>query len=111
MSTAVKEPFQTLKERHLLALLVHQLAHSQFDQANQQLTHRLWEEVACLELDPDRVIHLLHSGEDVDNDTALCAEDVRHELGLAEQRVQKRGGWQHSGLLAHVEDWIQQRSR
>jgi len=112
MTPAVQESFQTLKERHLLALLVHQLAHAQFDQANQQLTHRLWEEVAALDLDPDRVMHLLYSGEDVDNDAAICAEDVRHELALAQQRVQQqRGGWQHSGLLGHVQDWIQQRSR
>jgi len=111
MTAAVQESFQTLKERHLLALLVHQLAHAQFDQANQQLTHRLWEEVAALDLDPDRVMHLLYSGEDVDNDAALCAEDVRHELALAQQRVQQRGGWQHSGLLGHVQDWIRQRSR
>ena len=75
------------------------------------LFRSLWEEVAALDLDPDRVIHLLFSGEDPDDDAALCAEDVRHELALAQQRVEARGGWQHSGLLGHAQDWILNRQR
>ncbi len=89
------ESFQALKERHLLT----------------QLTHRLWEEVAALDLEPDRVIHLLYSGEDVDDDAALCAEDVRHALQLATERVQQGGGWHQSGLLGHVQDLIHHRQR
>lgn len=111
MTVAATETFQAIKERHLLTLLVHQLAHAQFDQADAQLTQRLWEEVASLELEPDRVIHLLYSGEDVDDDAALCAEDVRHALQLAKERVQERGGWHHSGLLGHIQDLIGHRQR
>ncbi len=46
---------------------------SSFILFSELLTCSLWEGEASLELDPEPVIHLLYSVEDVDNDAALCA--------------------------------------
>lgn len=50
----------TLKERQLLFLLTRQLAEAQFQRADQTRTQQLWQEAAALDLDPDRLIHLLY---------------------------------------------------
>lgn len=52
--------FSARKQRQLLFLLTRQLAEAQFVQADQARTHRLWQEAAALELDPDRIIALLY---------------------------------------------------
>ncbi|MEB3200636.1 MAG: hypothetical protein VKK62_08945 [Synechococcaceae cyanobacterium] len=59
------------KEEQLLFLLVSQLASAQFDLANGPMTQRLWDEVAALELDPERVTALLYGGQDPHDREAL----------------------------------------
>lgn len=52
--------FSDLKERQLLFVLARQLAEAQFRQADQTRTQQLWQEAAALDLDPDRLIHVLY---------------------------------------------------
>lgn len=59
--------FSALKQRQLVFLLTRQLVEAQFVQADQDRTHRLWQEAAALELDPDRIIALLYGVADHGN--------------------------------------------
>ena len=52
--------FSELKERQLIFLLTRQLAEAQIVKADQARADWLWQEAAALELDPDRLIHLLY---------------------------------------------------
>jgi hypothetical protein len=45
-------------------LLARQLASAQFELAHRAMTQRLWDEVAALGIDPERVTHLLYGGQD-----------------------------------------------
>ena len=46
--------FAECKEQQLVFLLVRQLATAQFELASPQMTERLWQEVAALEIDPEQ---------------------------------------------------------
>lgn len=59
--------FSALKERQLLFLLTRQLAEAQFVRGDQARAHRLWQEAAALEVDPDRLITLLYGVADHDD--------------------------------------------
>jgi hypothetical protein len=61
------------KERQLVLTLVAQLAAAQFIRADQVSAARLWQEVAALAIDPERVIRLLYGGQDL-NDRARLAD-------------------------------------
>jgi len=63
--------FAECKEQQLVFLLVRQLAAAQFELANTAMTARLWDEVQALELDPERITHLLYGGQDVNDRDAL----------------------------------------
>ena len=52
--------FAALKQRQLVFLLTRQLVEAQFVRADQARSQRLWQEAAALDLDPDRIIHLLY---------------------------------------------------
>jgi hypothetical protein len=56
--------FAARKEQQLVLLLARQLASAQFEHAHGAMTQRLWNEVAALGIDPERVIHLLYGGQD-----------------------------------------------
>ena len=47
------------KEQQLVWLLVRQLGEAQSSPGGGERAERLWQEVAALEIDPDRVINLL----------------------------------------------------
>jgi hypothetical protein len=70
-------------------LLVRQLARAQFELADPALTQRLWQEVAALEIDPERITHLLYGGQDLEDRRQLAALDAawRAQQGAA------RPGW------------------
>ncbi len=77
------------KEQQILLRLVQQLDQAQFRRADRELSRRLWEEVGLLNLDPERVIHLLYAGVDpqdrqalLELDNAWCAEQSRRPRGL-----------------------------
>jgi hypothetical protein len=80
--------FSDCKEQQLVFLLVRQLASAQFSLANQAMTQRLWQEVAALEIDPERITRLLYGGHDVHDREALQLLDAQWR---ACQRPQRRG--------------------
>jgi hypothetical protein len=67
--------FADLKQRQLVFQLTRQLAEAQFVRADQDRTRRLWQEVAALELDPERIIHLLYGVADHADSAEMAAVD------------------------------------
>lgn len=82
--------FSACKEQALVVLLVQQLADAQIVSANQAATERLWQEVAALQLDADRITNLLYCGLDWRDREALLAEDTNW---LAKQPIQPQRRW------------------
>lgn len=89
------DPFSARKQQALVVLLVQQLADTQFRRADRRGSERLWQEVAALEIDPDRVTALLYSGEDTDNREALRAQD---DAWLLSRTRPRQLGWNLSRL-------------
>lgn len=81
--------FAALKERQLVFLLARQLAEAQFVRADRRASERLWQEVAALDIDPERITALLYGAEDLE-DTA-CMERIDAASRLAAQAG--RRGW------------------
>lgn len=67
--------FSERKERQLLFHLVRQLAEAQFMRADRARTAWLWQEVASLGIDPERVTRLLYGGQDLSDSATLEALD------------------------------------
>jgi hypothetical protein len=67
--------FAARKEQQLVLVLARQLASAQFELAHAEMTQRLWDEVAALGIDPERVIHLLYGGQDQQDRLGLQALD------------------------------------
>lgn len=72
--------FAECKEQQLVFLLVRQLAAAQFELASASMSQRLWDEVAALEIDPDRITALLYGGQDVNDREALRPLDDNWRL-------------------------------
>ena len=81
--------FAECKEQQLVFLLVRQLATAQFELANPVMTRRLWQEVAALEIDPQRITALLYGGQDVNDRAALRLLDEQWRASHRPQRL----GW------------------
>ena len=100
------ESYEILKERHLVAQLAQQLAEAQFAHADESRSRRLWDEVAALDIDPDRVLHLLYGGNDLDDEAALCAEDRSFTAQPRRRRQQGRrwlkGAWPLKAQPTHI---------
>ena len=86
--------FAALKQRQLVFRLTRQLVEAQFLRADQNRTQRLWQEVAALDLDPDRIIHLLYGVADHADSAEMEAVDRRWRPGATPQRR----GWWVSGM-------------
>lgn len=84
------DPFTARKQQALVLLLVQQLADAQIRRADRPGSERLWQEVAALEIDPERITSLLYSGLDADDRPTLRLEDERW---LAAQVTPLRRGW------------------
>lgn len=82
--------FAARKQRHLLFLLTRQLAEAQFVRADGARAQRLWNEAAALDLDPERIIHLLYGVADHTDSAEMEAVD-RHWCG--DQAPLRRGWW------------------
>ncbi|WP_411869495.1 hypothetical protein [Vulcanococcus limneticus] len=67
--------FAERKEQQLVLLLVRQLAAAQQAPAATPLMERLWQEVAALEIDPERITALLYGGHDVTDRQVLQTLD------------------------------------
>jgi hypothetical protein len=81
------------KLRQLVLTLVAQLAEAQFSRADQPKVERLWQEVAALEIDPERIIRLLYGGHDVTDREALAAMDRAWTGGLGRERPRPARPW------------------
>jgi hypothetical protein len=63
------------KEQQLVFLLTRQLVEAQFVRADRERCQRLWQEVAALELDPERITALMYGVSDHDDPVELAAVD------------------------------------
>lgn len=84
------------KNRQLVFILARQLAQAQFVQADRSRTERLWQEVAALEIDPDRMTALLYGGVDLDDTEAMEEIDRPFRQGPPRRRWGWLGGGQSS---------------
>ena len=85
------DSFAARKEQALAILLAQQLADAQIGRADAQASQALWDEVAELNIDPDRIINLLYGGEEVSDRTALKERD--DNWLSAQQRSPQQRGW------------------
>lgn len=67
--------FSARKQQALVLLLSQQLMEAQFVRADQAGSDRLWQEVALLDLDVDRILNLLYAGLDSSDRAALMEAD------------------------------------
>ena len=87
----VEGSFAERKEQQLVLLLVRQLAAAQQEAGATALRERLWQEVAALEIDPERITALLYGGHDGSDRQVLQTLDDAWRRHNAPQR---RGvGW------------------
>jgi hypothetical protein len=92
--------FSARKEQQLVFLLTRELADAQFVQADRPRSERLWQEVAALEIDPERITALLYEVSDHSDraameevDQAFLCPPPRHGLWSRwSQRALFRGG-------------------
>jgi hypothetical protein len=83
------------KQQALVVLLVQQLIDTQFVRADRNGSGRLWQEVAALEIDPERVIHLLYGGLEGGDRVGLMQQD---DAWLQKQPATSQRGWGLSRL-------------
>ena len=81
---------QQRKEQQLVMRLCKDIARAQFVFANPKRSKRLWDEAAALEIEPDRLLHLLYGGVDLDDPADLIAADERY---LSQRRGYRRSPW------------------
>jgi hypothetical protein len=93
-SGVTSSAFSARKQQALVVLLSQQLMETQFVRADHSGSARLWQEVAALEIDGERIVNLLYAGIDVSDRAALNAED---DAWIANHRdlPQRRWGLQH----------------
>lgn len=105
--------FGELKERQLVFLLARQLAEAQFVRGDRRASERLWQEVAALEIDPERIIALLYGAPDLEDGEAMERIDRDHRCSTAprglgwfgrlagpEVRSRSRGAWHRTAPRA-----------
>lgn len=65
-------------DRQTYFKVVRDLMHAQFDLADQELSSRLWQDVADRNLDRGRILHLLYSCYDLDHNDDLmrCSDEA-----------------------------------
>ena len=104
--------FGELKERQLVFLLARQLAEAQFVRGDRAASERLWQEVAALEIDPERIIALLYEAPNLEDTEAMEQIDREHRcepprrqgwfggLGAADLRTRSSGAWHRTSPQA-----------
>ncbi len=60
--------------QQIIFLLARNLSHSQFELADKDLTNRLWQEVADLGIDPERIINLMYRANSYQDDDMYEAD-------------------------------------
>ena len=74
-SEVQSKSFSTLKEQALVLDLTQRLAEAQIERGDAVASQGLWNEIAALEIDPERIIHLLYNRERRSTHAALRATD------------------------------------
>ena len=70
--------FQETKNEEKIYALTRELVNAQFQLCDDELTNRLWEEVADLNLDPERIINLMYKCHSHDNFTDMFDIDSQY---------------------------------
>ncbi len=70
---------QKSSERELIYSKVRELIRAQFQLADQELTKRLWQDVADSNFDKDRIIHLMYRCSFHDDDNAMFEADLLYQ--------------------------------
>ena len=97
-SGVTHQAFAARKQQALVVLLAQQLMDAQFRRADQAGSERLWQEVAALEIDPERVIHLLYGGLEGGDRAGLMQQD---DAWLEKQPATAQRGWALRRLHLH----------
>ena len=67
-------------DRQTIFALTKELVHAQFELADQELTKRLWQEVADRNLSIDRIINLMYASSSYDDETMLMVDSAYQGL-------------------------------
>ena len=70
--------FQETRNEEKIYALTRELVNAQFQLCDDELTNRLWEEVADLNLDPERIINLMYKCHSHDNFTDMFDIDSQY---------------------------------
>jgi hypothetical protein len=85
-----RDRFTASTQQALVLLLTQQLANAQFQRGDRPGSARLWQEVAALDIEPERITALLYGGQDCHDREALRQLD---DLWLSRQASSTRSGW------------------
>ena len=66
---------RTRNDRQSYVSMVRALANAQFVLADQELSRRLWQDVADRDLEVGRILHLLYGGWNLENDEEVMEAD------------------------------------
>ena len=70
--------FKGTKEQEKVYTLTRELVNAQFQLCDDELTNRLWEEVANLNIDPQRIINLMYKYDLHDDLAAMIDADSQY---------------------------------
>ena len=70
--------FQGTKEQEKVYALTRELVNAQFQLCDDELTNRLWEEVANLNIDPERIINLMYKCDSHDDFDAMVDKNSKY---------------------------------
>ena len=70
--------FKGTKDQEKVYALTRELVNAQFQLCDDELTNRLWEEVANLNIDPERIINLMYKCYSHDDFTAMIDTDSKY---------------------------------
>ena len=71
-------------DRQSYLRVVRDLVHAQFELADQELSARLWQDVADRDLDRGRILHLLYNARGIHQDDAVMGELDAAYVGLVD---------------------------
>ena len=70
--------FKETKDQEKVYSLTRELINAQFQLCDDELTNRLWEEVANLNIDPERIINLMYKYDSHNDFTAMIDADSQY---------------------------------
>ncbi len=70
--------FIEAKNQEKVFSLTRELINAQFELCDDELTNRLWEEVANLNIDPERIINLMYKCDSHDDFAAMVDKDSKY---------------------------------